>query len=39
MERVKGAAKGSEDFVFSGLNGNVMVTGQQKGVTACAVTP
>ena len=35
----EGAAKKSEDFVFSGLNGNVMVTEQQKGATACAVTP
>jgi integrase len=35
----EGAAKKSEDFVFSGLNGNVLVTEQQKGVTACAVTP
>ncbi len=32
----EGAAKKSEDFVFSGVSGNVMVTEQQKGVTACA---
>ena len=38
----EGAAKKSEDFVFNApkqVNGNVMVTEQQKGVTACAVTP
>ena len=35
----EGAAKKSEDFVISELNGNIMVTEQQKGVTACAITP
>lgn len=35
----EGAAKKSEDFVFNGVNGNVTVTQQQKGVTACAATP
>ncbi|MGZ3535376.1 MAG: site-specific integrase, partial [Thermodesulfobacteriota bacterium] len=38
-EVYEGAAQKSEDFVFSGVSGNVMVTGQEKGVTACAVTP
>jgi integrase len=38
-EVYEGAAKKLEDFVFSGVNGNVMVTEQEKGVTACAVTP
>ena len=35
----EGAAKKSEDFVFFGVNGNVMVTEKQKGVTAYAATP
>ncbi len=35
----EGAAKKSEDFVFEKVNGNVMVTQQEKRVTACAVTP
>jgi hypothetical protein len=35
----EGAAQRSEDFVFSGVSGNAMVTEQEKGVTASAATP
>jgi integrase len=38
-EVYEGAAIKSEDLVFSKVNGNVMVTEQKKGVTACAVSP
>ena len=38
-EVYEGAAKKSEDFVFSKVSGNVMVTDNEKGVTACAATP
>jgi len=32
-EVYEGAAKKTENFVFSGVNGNVMITEKEKGVT------
>jgi len=38
-EVYQGGAKKSEDFVFSGRDGNLMVTSKEKGVTAETATP